>query len=644
MSDPPLPNEGGENAPADAEVTTPAIPPVAEADPAPEVAPEAEADPAPAAAPEADSDPAPVAPPSNPNITCKRCGTVTNWNPYCPTCGAYLEFMGDPSWSPTEVTSTVPEPKPPAPEPTEPAVVVEPVETPTPDASSEAEPQPADEPHHRFHGLHLGHHEDDAVDDGSVDDGSVDTKPIPWWAFWRHPKAPKTADPNETAPGAELSEAATGDDGLSPTAALVVTGEATVNVIAAHPTVDVVAELPQEEQERQERTRRSILTEEKTRGPAVDCPHCGHQNPIDNAYCEWCGSYLSTYRLAPVPPTIKETTGTGKSGDLTSSPVRQAWRKSYLLYIILALVALLIWFFFWGPMATTTRSWFVVMGQTISEFIFPKLGEQTQVTSIVASSSLPGTTPTSLNQASSIDYWASAEMNGLGAGTTITYTFTQCYPIDRLIIAPGTQGGDLDVQALAQPEKISMVFSPGGTTQTVLLSAPNSNEFYSQIMSFPTTYATSVTVSIDSVFPSRYVIAPDPNFGAVAISSLNFLQSPSIDTVTVLNPFRSEGESSSASAAPSSAASAAPSSAASGASAPAGTSSPSASATATPSASAIPCAAPGATPSPSPTASASSSASPTTTGAPSATLAPSTAGATPAPSTAGATPTKSPKS
>jgi hypothetical protein len=612
MSDSPLPNEGGENAPADAELTTPDLPPLAAADPAPK------------------------APPSNPNITCKRCGTVTNWNPYCPTCGAYLEFMGNPSWSPSEVTSTVPEPKPPAPEPIEAAVVVEPAETQAPEEPVEAVPLPADEPHHHFHGLHFGHHEDDAVEEDAVDDdsGPVDTKPIPWWAFWRHPKAPKKTDPNATTSSTDPAEA-TGDGELSPAAALVATEEATVNVIPAHPTVDVVAELPQEEGERQQRTRRSILAEEDTRGPAVECPHCGHQNPIDHAYCEWCGSYLSTYRLAPVPPTIKETTGTNKSGDSTSTPVRQAWRKSYLLYVILALIVFLIWFFFWGPMATTTRAFFEEGGQTISEFIFPKLGEETSVSSIVASSSLPGTTPTSLNQASSVDYWASAEMNGLGVGTTITFTFTQCYPIDRIIIAPGTQDSDLDVQALAQPKNISMTFSPSGTIDTVLLGAPTSNELYTQIMSFPTTYATSVTVAIDSVYPSRYVITPDPNFGAVAISSLNFLQSPSINTVSVLNPFRPGGKSSGASAAPSSAASAAPSSAASGASAPAGTSSPSGSATATPSASAIPCAAPGTTPSPSPTPSASSSASPTTTGSPI---------PTPAPSTASPTPTKTPKS
>ncbi len=595
MSDSPLPNEGGENAPADAEVTTPATPPE----------------------PAAAADPAPEAPPSNPNITCKRCGTVTNWNPYCPTCGAYLEFMGVPSWSPTEVTSTVPEPKPPAPEPIEPAVVVEPAETPTPDASSEAEPLPADEPHHHFHGLHFGHHEDDAVDDGS---GPVDTKPIPWWAFWRHPKAPKAADPSETTPSADISGAATDDVDLSPAASLINTEVATVNVIPAHPTVDVVAELPQEEEERQQRTRRSILTEGVTHGPAVECAHCGHQNPIDHAYCEWCGSYLSTYRLAPVPPVIKEATGAGKPG---SSPVQQAWRKSYLLYLILGLIVFLIWFFFWGPMAATTRAFFQETGQTISEFIFPKLGEETSVASIVASSSLPGTTPTSLNQASSVDYWASAEMNGLGVGTTITFTFTQCYPIDRIIVAPGTQDSDLDVQALAQPKNISMTFSPSGAVETELLEAPTSNNLYTQVMNFPTTYATSVTLSIDSVYPSRYVIAPDPNFGAVAISSLNFLQSPSINTVEVLNPFRPGASSSSASAAPSSATSSAPSSAASGASAPAGTSSPSGSATATPSASAIPCAAPGTIPSASPTPSASYSASSTTTGSPGPTPAPS---------------------
>lgn len=223
-------------------------------------------------------------------------------------------------------------------------------------------------------------------------------------------------------------------------------------MVAANPTVDVVAELPQAEHERQQRTRRSINTESQVQGISIECAHCGHENPIEHAYCEWCGSYLSTYRLAPAPPTKEDATRDNKSGEKHSSPIRQAWRKSYLLYVVLALVAFLIWFFFWGPMATATRSWFKEAGQTISEFIFPKIGEEAEVTSIVASSSLPGTTASSLNQANSIDYWASAELNGLGVGTTLTLTFSQCYAVDRLVVAPGTQDSDLDVQALAQPK------------------------------------------------------------------------------------------------------------------------------------------------------------------------------------------------
>ncbi|NDG95183.1 MAG: hypothetical protein EBY42_05035, partial [Actinobacteria bacterium] len=34
------------------------------------------------------------------SITCQRCGTRTTWTPYCPGCGAYLEFAGVPPWTP----------------------------------------------------------------------------------------------------------------------------------------------------------------------------------------------------------------------------------------------------------------------------------------------------------------------------------------------------------------------------------------------------------------------------------------------------------------------------------------------------------------------------------------------------------------
>ena len=28
-------------------------------------------------------------------IRCTRCDTLTTWTPYCPSCGAYLEFAGE---------------------------------------------------------------------------------------------------------------------------------------------------------------------------------------------------------------------------------------------------------------------------------------------------------------------------------------------------------------------------------------------------------------------------------------------------------------------------------------------------------------------------------------------------------------------
>ena len=550
------------------------------------------------------------APPDYPNITCKRCGTVTNWNPYCPTCGAYLEFMGVPAWTPTEVTSTVPAPKAPAEAPVEAPVDV-PAEVPVPQEPAESaeaatpDPTPPADAHHHWRGLHLGHH--DESDPGQGDE-PVNTKPVPWWAFWRRPKAAKELDPASLAATVDPESTSDTEDDPSLSSNASIVAEAEVNVVAAHPTVDVVAELPQAEQERQQRTRRSVNAEAQVQGISVQCSHCGHENPVDHAYCEWCGSYLSTYRLAPAPPTVSEATGANQGTEAHSSPVRQAWRKSYLLYVILALVALLIWFFFWGPMASATRSWFKEASQTVSEFIFPKLGEEAAVASIVASSSLPGTSATSLNQANSVDYWASAELAGLGVGTTITFTFAQCYAVDRLVVAPGTQDSDLDVQALAQPKNLSMTFSPGGTTETALLLAPTSNSLYVQTASFPKTYATSVTISIDSVYPSRYVIEPDPTFGSVAISSLNFLQSPSASTITILNPINLEptaSSSSTASAAP------APSGAGTGSASPSGTPSPTAAPCVSPDAS--PSASPSATPSATPSASPSATPSPSGT-------------------------------
>lgn len=387
-----------------------------------------------------------------PDITCKRCGTVTTWSPFCPTCGAYLEFAGDPPWAPEEPEAV-------------------PGDVPATGASA----------------------------------GQVDREPAYGVLL--------TAD--DEAPQAKSDDRAASESDA---------------VVPAVPIGHPQAELPGEAISTQRVTHAmAVDTRTVTTGPTRPCPACQHQNAEWRAYCEHCGVVLPGAVLAPYR---YQTAHTKKITQQKSGPQRHEWLRWSAVICALLLVLFLIWLFLFGPLAGQTRGRIVLAAQNMWEFIDPTTGVGAPISDITASSSLPGTSPLILGDGNSRTFWASNAEADFGAGTKITLTFNDPVRIDRLLIYPGIQNGQLDVRALYTPRQISLDLG-SGPIQTRQLKQVQDVGDYEQLVEFPETETSSVSIIIDAVYPPRFV-AEGTTLGSVAISELDFLQVPSLDTV--LNP------------------------------------------------------------------------------------------------------------
>lgn len=365
-----------------------------------------------------------------PDITCNRCGTVTSWTPYCPTCGAYLEFAGTPAWHPDFATA----------DPfTDQAVVTT--------------------------GAEVGR--------------TVDSEPGPAGVV----TAPAYQDPIAELPGHTLTPG-----------------------LATH----------------------ALLTEQRdVRSGNRVCPACGHANADWRALCEHCGATLPGAVLAPAPPASDMTHQHGKEHSL--GPERHEWVKWAAIIVIFGVLGFGLWYFFFGPKADQTRTDIVVAAQTLWEFVDPTSGVAAPVSEIVATSSLPGTLPTSMADSNSRTFWASEVDNSFGAGTAILVTFAAPVEIDRLLIQPGIQNGQLDVRALATPMQVTVDLGIGAPVVRTLHIIQEQSD-YQQLIEFPSTTTSQVRVTVDSVYPPRF-LQPGTTVGSVAISSLDFLRVPSRDTV-----------------------------------------------------------------------------------------------------------------
>ncbi|HAN70322.1 MAG TPA: hypothetical protein DCQ36_01855, partial [Actinobacteria bacterium] len=418
------------------------------------------------------------------NITCTRCGTVTTWTPYCPGCGAYLEFAGDPPWVPephipdddaegagfeagpsadaaAEEKSTgekAAESTAPggaavgdASTPAVPAAATAsgaeaaagattgdaagsttaPAEQEKPAAPEQAaKPSPPARPHRRFGG--------DA----------------PWWRFWDKPEQPTapveaSASAPEETPGPHESDASENTP-------------FTYVVVAPEVPSTVSAESPARQEETQKRTIPIGRPDDLGVPGGIPCPNCRFRNYVDASYCARCG-----YPLRSAVPEV------WTPANVLAASEKPPRRTNWGFIVLLGLGVFILGVIFFAPPGEPVRS---AIGSVIRSFAYwidPDLGTPVTVANVDATSTGYGNPATSVVGDDARSFWASAPSKEWGAGTSLTFTFTEPATIDRMVIRPGIQNGQFAVRALATPENLTLVFvqlsteppepSPSGT-------------------------------------------------------------------------------------------------------------------------------------------------------------------------------------
>ena len=176
-----------------------------------------------------------------------------------------------------------------------------------------------------------------------------------------------------------------------------------------------------------------------------------------------------------------------------------------------------------GPFAFQFRLGTTQLFQAVNQFIDPYAGEQPTMLSATATSTLPGTEPDQLLGDDASTFWASEPSFIFGAGNSITVFFDKSHTINRAVILPGIQNTLLDVRALATPATVTLTFDDGSTV-THELDVVAKQSDYRQLITFPRTTTSTVTIRIDSVYAPR---KGTPSLvGEVAISGVYFLQPP----------------------------------------------------------------------------------------------------------------------
>ena len=529
---------------------------------------------------------------ANPNISCNRCGTLTTWNPYCPSCGAYLEFSGTPAWHPDEQLSTIPPTAPDtdaaassAPDGT--AAADDPTAVPDATATTSAPEDEHDSTDQHGSGvrrllagvLHRGEHELDAAEketEHELDAAEKETEHEaeqakkhlewdvhpdehhvrPWWASWGEPVA--IPDEHDPVPAAKVMASS----GIVPDPevndGVVFEGR---RVVPAPAIVEPGAELPGLPEDDTQKTR--AMGNEELDADGETCTRCELKNPAGRQYCDWCGTPLPGVMLGPESDAYNPY-GIKSSGVVE---VNTAPRRSYVVKVVVLVLVLLTliwgaWFFFFGPKAEESRTAVKVVIQKFTEWLAPSIGDDATITNVTASSSLTGTSPLALKSLSSRDFWASEPMTLYGAGSFVTFNFDKQYEIDRVAIYPGIQNQTFDVNALGTPKIVTIDVGNGKEIQAAVRLVESDGD-YEQIIQIPVVMTDKVTITFNEVYPPRY---PDPSgndIGEVSVSAVAFLQVPSATTV---NPLASSSASPSASPSASGSSSASPSSSASGSS------------------------------------------------------------------------------
>ena len=202
-----------------------------------------------------------------------------------------------------------------------------------------------------------------------------------------------------------------------------------------------------------------------------------------------------------------------------------SWRNPLIFLTIIGIIVSSLAFAFFGPGAFRFRFGLTRAIQIVTQFVDPYSGKSARITDVSATSTLSGTSAAEAGYSDARTFWASAPSAGFGVGTSLTYTFDTTVEINRMVIFPGIQSAQFDVQALAAPRGVTLRFDDGSTT-TAQLDPLESTSDYRQLVKFDQEITGKVTLTIDSVYPPRGV--PPAGVGSVAISGTEFLEVPAV--------------------------------------------------------------------------------------------------------------------
>ncbi|MDA0312916.1 MAG: hypothetical protein O2992_12470, partial [Gemmatimonadetes bacterium] len=399
-------------------------------------------------------------------IQCTTCASTVPWGPHCPSCGAYLEFAGDPPWRP-------------APEGVEP---LEPTADGTPEADAEQTPAPEvisvrtaeatpEGPPTQLSPA-MPRRGSFAGTIGVLVTGAV-TSPLIWWAvgpllgvataivflMWALVLWPRRVDFTFAEPPAPVGVEVGVEVGEAASVGIVTDMQEEPGIQARPP---------------QALARRTVETTRPLTTMAivgdVPCPVCERLSISSRSYCQWCGEPMANASLGPdtVPFIESDTPEAAQRKQKRRLAPTRSWRNAIIaLTLVGALLSSVILVVF-GPGAFRFRFGMTSVYQLINQFIDPYAGKTATIDTATASSSLPGSPPRDTIGLDATTFWASQPSSFMGAGNFLDFTFSGQYTINRMVIAPGIQNQLLDTRAVATPREITLTFDDGSTASTEL--------------------------------------------------------------------------------------------------------------------------------------------------------------------------------
>lgn len=282
---------------------------------------------------------------------------------------------------------------------------------------------------------------------------------------------------------------------------------------------DPSAYTPQELQARRVMLQQKVV-EHRTTGDAP-CAACERLNPSSSHFCDWCGAVMPGVQLAPVTQAVVESAEKGKRKK-RRGPTR-TWRSTGPVFLIVAMVVGALAFAFLGPGAFQSRLSLTRVVQGASQWVNPMVGRAARVSTVTASSTLPGTTPMALIGNDASTFWAAGISPAMGENSVLTFTFDAATEIDRMVILPGIQNRIFGRRSVAYPRTMTLTFDDGSQVQDSIKPI-QSDEDLKQLIRFPARTTKTVTLKVTAVYlPLSY---KSGDYGTMAISGVEFLEPP----------------------------------------------------------------------------------------------------------------------